>query len=133
MSLFGLVKQAIEGQATWSDVGQKIESLFTTDVVSPLEAFGEQFISDFGKASLTIAGTFVPQLLSGTLTIATAIPQVAAQLEQQAVSIAETDALQDANTVIGNALRVQLTAAQVTAATTPATPVPAAPEPAPAA
>jgi hypothetical protein len=131
MSLFGLIKGAVTGKNTWGDVGSKIESLLVTDVVDPLEALGEQFASDFGKAALAEAGTVVstiaPEILAdpaqtGSI-IASNIPTVLTNLEQQGIKIAETDAVQEAQTVVGNALRVQVTAAQVAA---PATPVTAA-------
>jgi hypothetical protein len=134
MSLGGLIKGAITGKNSWADVGSKIESLLATNVVDPLEAFGEQFASDFGKAALTEAGavvsTIAPEILAdpaqtGSI-IASNIPTVLSTLETQGIKIAETDAVQVANTVIGNALRVQITATQVAQPATPVDPTVAA-------
>jgi hypothetical protein len=113
MSLGAIFIGAVEGKRPWSDVWSKATALAKQDVVDPVEAFGSQFLSDFGKAALAEAATVVPQILSGQLNIATAIPQIATMLEQQGIKIAETDALQEANTVIGNAVRVQVTSAQI--------------------
>ena len=115
MSLIGTVRAAINGTGTWTDVGHKVEGLFTSDVVDPLEAFGLQFASDFGKAALQEAAQYVPQMIANPSSIGSLIPTVASDLETKGIQIAETDALQDANTIIGNALRTQLTAAQVAA------------------
>lgn len=97
----------------------KLKSLFVSNVVDPVEVFAKQFLSDFGKAALAEAAQYVPQLIQNPSAIGTLIPIIASDLEKQAIKIAGTDALQDANTIIGNALRTQLTAAQV--ASTPTT------------
>lgn len=126
MSLQKLFIGAVEGKNTWADVGSKIVSLLKSDVVDPLVAFGEQFATDFGKAALaeagSVAATLLPEILAnptnvGSL-IAAQIPVVAATLETQGVTIAATDAIQDANTIIGNALRTQVTAVQITGGNT---------------
>jgi hypothetical protein len=116
MSLIGVIRNAIDGKETWSDVGSKIEALFVEDVVDPGIVWGKQFLSDFGKATLVEAAKYGPQLLANPSSIGTLIPTIATDLEQQGIKIAETDALQDASTIIGNALRTQLTADQIQAA-----------------
>jgi len=115
MSLIGVIRNAIDGKESWGDVGTKIEALFVADVVDPGIVWGKQFLSDFGKAALVEAAKYGPQLLANPSSIGTLIPTIATDLEQQGIKIAETDALQDANTIIGNALRTQLTAAQIQA------------------
>ena len=134
MSLSGLIKQALNGQATWGDVGTKIENLFVQDVVDPVEVFGEQFLTVFGKAALNEAAVYGPQiaqdLVSGNASqIPALIPVIAAKLEQDGITAGEQVAAQ----VIGNALRVQGTATAVAVPTAPATPVDPSPTPAPAA
>jgi hypothetical protein len=131
MSLIGVVRNVIKGTEPPSDILAKLKELLTDDVVDPVETFGEQFASDFGKAALAEAGALVttvgPELIAGTTTIAAQIPTILSTLEQQGIKIAETDALQDASTVVGNALRVQVTASQIQAAGNAASSTPSAP------
>ena len=127
MSFFQILADAVEGKRPWSDVESKAKAIVIQDAVDPLIAFGKQFLTDFGRAALKEAQadvqTLLPQVLAnpsaiGT-TIAAATPGILSRLEAQAITTAE----QDATTVVGNALRVQLTAAQVTTVAAP----PAAP------
>lgn len=121
MSFFQILADAFEGKRPWADVESKAKAIVVQDAVDPLVAFGKQFATDFGKAALkeaqSDAATLLPQVVANPSNIgsiiATAAPGILSRLEAQAITTAE----QDASTVVGNALRVQLTAAQVTAAT----------------
>lgn len=126
-ALIRLIRGAFNGTNEWADVGHKLGQLFQADVVDPAEVFVEQFATDFGKAAMTEVAKVVPQLLQEVIEapenigaiIADEVPNILKDLENLGIQVAETDAIQSAQTIVGNALRVQLTAAQMVAATTP--------------
>lgn len=132
IALIRLIRGAFNGTNSWSDVGHKMKNLFVDNVVDPGEVFLEQFATDFGKAALAEAGKILPSVLAQVIAnpsqtgsiIAQATPGIVQDLENAGITIAETDAIQDAPTVVANALRVQLTAAQTVAVTTPIQPQP---------
>jgi len=111
MSLIGLVRQAANGQASWSEVIKKAESLFVEGVIDPMEVFASQFLTDFGKFAMTEAENYIPKLIAGEISFPDAGAQILADAEKAAVEIAKTDALN----VAQNALRVKLTVVQLAA------------------
>lgn len=112
------IVQALETAEAWVEKEVKAAvGVVEADVVPTIEqllsTFANQFITDFGKAALTIGAQFVTNLLNKTTTIATAAPHLVQTIINTGIQIGEQDAL----TVAGNALRVL-----VTNATTPASP-----------
>ena len=109
MSLIGIIRNAIEGKQSWSDVRHKIEALVGASVIDPLKLFTNQFASDFGKQALKIAADDVTKVLAGA-SIKDVAANIVSQLSDVAVTVAEKD-----GTVALNALRVHLTALAVQA------------------
>jgi hypothetical protein len=92
MSLIGLVRQAIDGQATWADVGQKIESLAETgavDALEQLENFGANFLTKFAPAETQSVATAGVSLLTGS-SVASAGSTLLSQTEGNAETAAES-------------------------------------------
>lgn len=109
MSLLHIAENVIEGKEPVVDLVNKVEQLVgqaVTIAEDAVELFAEQFLTPFGQQALSLAGTAVSELISGT-----PIQTVAANITPQIMADAITDA-EKAGDVVLNALRVQLTAAK---------------------
>src|ERR1700733_3052285 len=108
MALIKIVEGAIEGTDTWGDVLKKVEQLggeVIADGETALEAFTDQFLSDFGSQALAQAAALAPGVIAGTTSIQAAAATLGGQITADAITDAEKD-----GTVALNALRVQITA-----------------------